>query len=312
MNFEQFPSVFLSNEQKKMQSEIAQIRADGEQAVNAATKSYRDKEASLKLGDLKKSNEKSLAENIFWAITIPIVGPFMIHPIVGVIAIIAIIAVFIEAPGVGVFVLLAICGGCALYKNNIKQKINSGEQSAMNLREQYDRHCKDISKQTDSHIGNIVSKNKAKCDKYTNAFYGEVRSRASTYIDSKMVENVANWMVEGYMRLITSQQRDAHILSVDVPFQFKVYKDKITCNLGTFDFEIERAARINSCIEQAIVARAIATDIRIAIVEKTKDNHKLNDVASEVKLEYGDDHSAAIATFSYIAKNGNYKAVEKW
>ena len=113
-------------------------------------------------------------------------------------------------------------------------------------------------------------KNQAERDQqnYLAAFEKNAQEMSVKLAESQLAKRVIEWMTDGFSRTIDAADRRKHIEHISVPFQFEVYTNKITCNLGTFDFEIERCRNLSSPLEQTALARAIAAAIQLNITMK--------------------------------------------
>lgn len=89
-----------------------------------------------------------------------------------------------------------------------------------------------------------------------------------------------------------------------------MYTNKITCNLGTYDFEIKRCSNLTSPIEQTALARAIASAIQLNIVMKYPQDESGTSIS--IYIDYNYSTECPTTTVTYVAPNGNYRAVEKW
>lgn len=130
------------------------------------------------------------------------------------------------------------------------------------------------------------------------------------YAESALATEVINWMTEGFARTIDATDRRSHIERINVPFSFNVYTNKITCNLGTYDFEIKRCANLTSPLEQTAIARAIASAIQLNITMKYPKDASGTDFVLNISYAYAENHVSASIT--YTAPNGNYRSVQSW
>lgn len=147
-------------------------------------------------------------------------------------------------------------------------------------------------------------------DFYKNEFEAIAQRTSVKYAESALADEVINWMTEGFARTIDVADRRSHIDKLNVPFIFNVYKNKITCNLGTYDFEIKRCANLTSPLEQTAIARAIATAIQLNITMKYPKDASGTAYVLDITYSYTEKYVSAFIT--YTAPNGNYRSVQNW
>lgn len=145
---------------------------------------------------------------------------------------------------------------------------------------------------------------------YKSDFEAEAQRMSVRYAESALATEVINWMTEGFARTIDATDRRSHIERINVPFSFNVYTNKITCNLGTYDFEIKRCANLTSPLEQTAIARAIASAIQLNITMKYPKDASGTDFVLNISYAYAENHVSASIT--YTAPNGNYRSVQSW
>lgn len=145
---------------------------------------------------------------------------------------------------------------------------------------------------------------------YLKAFEEEVQRRSVKFADSTLAQEVISWMSEGFYRNIDSSDRRSHIETISVPFLFSVYANKITCNIGTYDFELKRCENLESAIDQTALARAIASTIQLNVIMKYPKDVSGTEMSITIEYTYNDDRVNAL--ISYVAPNGYYKAVKNW
>lgn len=147
------------------------------------------------------------------------------------------------------------------------------------------------------------------CD-YIAQFEAAAQSMSVQFAESQLAIEVIEWMTQGFAKAIDSTDRRSHVERIYVPFMFQVYSSKITCNLGTFDFVIERCKDLESPLEQTALSRAIASAIQLNITMKYPKDASGTDIVTNIDYGYGTDH--VYTTVIYSAANGNYKAVRDW
>ena len=177
----------------------------------------------------------------------------------------------------------------------------------------------------DRELDSMISTEAAKCDQinyniqnqaaieqqnYLDAFEQNAQNMSVQLAESELAKEVIQWMTDGFSKTIDAADRRSHIEQISVPFQFKVFVDKITCNLGTYDFELKRCRNLTSPLEQTALARAIAAAIQVNITMKYPKDASGTDRAVNFEFSYTDTHP--VATLTYAAPNGNYQAVRSW
>ena len=145
---------------------------------------------------------------------------------------------------------------------------------------------------------------------YVNNFEIVAQSDSAKYAESELAKEVIQWMTEGFCKIIDATDRRSHIAEINVPFVFNVYTNKITCNLGEYDFEIHRCSELNTPIEKVAVSRAIASAIQINTVMKYTLDSSGTPVSIDIDYEY--NSQSVVTTITYKAVNGNYKDVGRW
>lgn len=162
----------------------------------------------------------------------------------------------------------------------------------------------------DQNISNIQNQAARDQRNYLKAFEKNAQNMSVKLAESQLAKRVIEWMTDGFCRTIDAADRRKHIEQINVPFRFEVYTNKITCNLGTFDFEIERCRNLSSPLEQTALARAIAAAIQLNITMKYPKDASGTDRTVNFEFTYTDSYPVVI--LSYIAPNGNYQAVTDW
>ena len=147
-------------------------------------------------------------------------------------------------------------------------------------------------------------------ENYVKNFELTAQQESVKFAESRLAKEVIEWMTEGFSKTIDATDRRSHIERINVPFAFNVYTNKITCNLGTYDFEIKRCSNLTSPIEQTALARAIASAIQLNIVMKYPQDESGTSIS--INIDYNYSTECPTTTVTYVAPNGNYRAVEKW
>lgn len=161
-----------------------------------------------------------------------------------------------------------------------------------------------------------------KYNEYVHSFDSLVQEQSVRLAESELAIEVIEWMTDGFSKTIDAVDRRPHIERIDVPFVFSVYTNKITCNLGTYDFEIKRCSELKSPIQQTALAKAIASAIQVNIMMKYPQDISGTDVSINIEYEYkceslyenGEtkNNEYPDVKITYVALNGNYQSVKEW
>lgn len=151
---------------------------------------------------------------------------------------------------------------------------------------------------------------------YRLEFEQEVKRQSIEYAESALATEVIQWMTTGLAKSIDAADRRSYINKIVVPFDFYVYTDKITCNLGTYDFQLHRCANLPNALEQAALAQAIASAIQLNITMKYPKDASGTDFVLDISCSYVHDENTGRdvvgAKICYTAPNGNYVPVQNW
>lgn len=195
----------------------------------------------------------------------------------------------------------AIIGAISCYNEQVE--INNTYSSSMSSID-----CE--KRETPPKIKNIYAECERKISEYSSQFEEEAKRLSTTFAESTLATEVIEWMTTGFAKAIDAADRRSHVESIGVPFMFKVYNNKITCNLGTFDFEIKRCRNLESPLEQTALARAIASAIQLNITMKYLKDASGTEIVTNINYSYEADSAVAILTYSAV--NGNYRTVQDW
>lgn len=200
------------------------------------------------------------------------------------------------------FVLLGAIAGIIKEVSNIQSNNEKCQKVYNDIEKEkriYEDKAASIKKETNNRI-----------TAYKNGFEDEAKKLSIKYAESALAQEVADWMTKGYIKTIESADRRSHVKKIDIPFRFDVYSNKITCNLGTYDFELQRCRNLDSPLEQVALARALASFIQLQITMKYPRDISGTDIL--INMEYVYRNSYVQTTLVYKAKNGNYESVRDW
>lgn len=169
-------------------------------------------------------------------------------------------------------------------------------------------------REEESSIENVVKKIQSDAQSEKSQYFSEFENNAQNlsvqFAESELAKEVIEWMTNGFCKTIDAADRRSHVEKITVPFVFNVFNNKITCNLGTFDFELKRCRNLNSPLEQTALARAIVSAIQLNIIMKYPKDSSGTDISIDISYSYTNEYPAT--TITYVAPNGNYKAVRGW
>ena len=145
---------------------------------------------------------------------------------------------------------------------------------------------------------------------YTGQFEKNAQDMSVQFAESELAKEVIEWMTQGFCKTIDSANRQSHVEQIIIPFAFNIHTEKITCNLGTYDFELHRCRNLNSPVEQTALARAIVSAIQLDIIMKYPKDASGTDVTINIDYSYTEEYP--VTTITYVAPNGNYETVRGW
>ena len=145
---------------------------------------------------------------------------------------------------------------------------------------------------------------------YKSEFETEARQMSVRYAESSLATEVINQLTAGFASAINAADRQSHIMTINVPFSFNVYTNKITYSRATYDFETKRYSNLTGPLEQTAIARAIAAAVQLNITMQSPHDISGTDFVLNISYTYVEDHVSASIT--YTAQNGNYRAVQSW
>lgn len=212
-----------------------------------------------------------------------------------------------DSGGAGIATWIALSIGGAILGAVLAICINAGHNSSTNSA---DKEIASEQSRCENAVTEIYAQAARDIASYKSEFEAEAQRMSVKYAESTLATDVINWMTDGFCRTIEAVDRSSHIEKINVPFSFNVYTNKITCNLGTYDFEIKRCANLTSPLQQTAIARAIASSIQLNITMKYPKDVSGTDFVLNISYSYtGDSVSVVIR---YTAPNGNYRSVQSW
>ena len=159
-------------------------------------------------------------------------------------------------------------------------------------------------------IDSIKTSANKKFNDYLTAFDVEAKRLSTSFEGSTSAKTAIDWMLGGFHKTIDAAVRSPHIIEINVPFVLNVYTDKITCNLGTFDFEKNRCSNLNSPLQQAALANFVASKLQLMTQAKYQKDSSGTSVNVKRSTAYKNDYASS--TVTYTAANGYYQHARSW
>lgn len=147
-------------------------------------------------------------------------------------------------------------------------------------------------------------------EQYYQEFESNAQQLSVQYASSKVAQEVIEWMTSRFCYSIDEAKRDSYVETIEAPFMFQVFKDKITCGFVTYNFMEKRCQDLDTNLKQAALSRAIASAIQVSII--TKYPKDITGTQVKIDLSYKYSEQASEATITYIAPNANFKAIREW
>lgn len=145
---------------------------------------------------------------------------------------------------------------------------------------------------------------------YAYEFEQAAKAEATKYVNSKLAAEVVSWMTQYFAKSIADVRREIHTEQIVVPFFFCVFSDRITCSNGTFDFISKRCENLSSRVEQAALAKVIASALQLqASMLYPRDPSGTDNI---IDVEYSYRNNSADVTMKYSAANGYFEPKRSW
>ena len=205
------------------------------------------------------------------------------------------------------FLLFSWLGAIVVFL--LREKINFPKESGKSLLKA-NKLIEEEQKNFEESIEEIKRENELRFSEYVKLFEKKAQDLSINYAESTVAVEVIDWMTDGFSKTVDSADRRSHIQEISVPFAFRTYRNKIECQLGTFDFEIKRCDELRNPLEQTALARAIAAAVQLNITMKYPEDVSGTDVVTNIFYTYNDDN--VVTTITYTALNGNYKETRGW
>ena len=191
----------------------------------------------------------------------------------------------------------------------LREKINFPKGSGKHLLKA-NNLIEEERKNLEENIEKIKQEYESRFSEHVKLFEKMAQDLSVNYAESAIAVEVIDWMTAGFCNTVDSADRRSHIQEISVPFVFRTYRNKIECQLGTFDFEIKRCDELENPLEQTALARAIAAAVQLNITMKYPEDASGTNVVTNIYYTYNDDN--VVATIVYKAPNGNYKTTRSW
>ena len=212
------------------------------------------------------------------------------------------------------FTFLIIWGFVYLYKLNTSTQINELKdvitKCDSSCTEEILKNKSHMEKEVKEEISRNAAKTNTKIELYHAAFESAAETLSKQYATSQLATTVISWISEHFWNTIKATSRATHVLNISVPYTFNIYKDKIISLQGTFDFTQKRCQILTDGIDQAALARGIASNVRTVII--TKNLSTPIDQNCDIEIEYEYNGSCVNVKMEYKAINGNYTEARTW
>lgn len=191
--------------------------------------------------------------------------------------------------------LIGIVLGYFDRKRNIKNLENSIDDD----KRQLNRETEQLDSEMELEIRNV----KKEFEKYCSEFEIQSQKMSFRFEKSQLTVMIVDWMSEGYIRMIQAMNNRANSIdSINIPFNYSVYKNSIICDLGVFDFDSQRCKELESPLEQAALAKAIASGVKNRIVRKfTESDNELIPYV-DLSIKYSLISADIVLTYLYKMK----------
>lgn len=147
-------------------------------------------------------------------------------------------------------------------------------------------------------------------------------------VDSPAVAAIAKWIIDMLAPLIQGMARDSFLETADCDLRYLVYRDRISvswtsCENGVFWFEGARLSSLSGPLEQAAVARAVASAVQLELMMRFPTDPSGTTPTVDIRHSYLTlDASCGYVSYEkdgyadthimYTAPNGYYQAVRSW
>lgn len=149
-----------------------------------------------------------------------------------------------------------------------------------------------------------------KIEDYECQFEQAAIAEAAKYVNSNLVAEVKSWMTQYFANGIANVKRESYTETVVVPFSFRVFPDRITCGNKTFDFNSKRCENLSNRVEQAALARVIASALQLQISMLYPCDP--SGTENTIGIQYSYSNDSADVTMKYSAANGYFEPKRSW
>lgn len=144
----------------------------------------------------------------------------------------------------------------------------------------------------------LCHENQKRLEEYTAAFLKNAKEMSARFSESQAGQEIAAWLTDGFSRTIRTADRSVHVEKIQVPFTFNVYTDKVTSNIGTYNFEKHRYRNLTTPLEQTALAVAIATAIEVNIRTAFPQDVSGTDITFDITYAYTETYPAVQMTYT--------------
>lgn len=166
---------------------------------------------------------------------------------------------------------------------------------------------------TEKRINNTNEESERMIAEYAAQFERAVADKITQYVDSKLTEEIVQWLSKAFADRIERADRSSHIERIYIPFEFNVFCNSISYDKGILDFQKKRWENLQGCVEQTALARVLASAIQLKITMRFPQDPSSSGNLIDIKYFSETQHQRVqTVEVSYSAANGYYKPVQSW
>lgn len=168
-------------------------------------------------------------------------------------------------------------------------------------------------------IQQILNQADIEKENYRRNFEAEAQQLSTQYVSSPLTLEISCWMTEKFSKIIEEKPRVNSIEIIEIPFSFDVnahsvrYESRFERKF--FNFTEERYSNLETPMEQAALAHAIAS-----IIKTNTENKYQTDVCgtnttvlTSFQYHYADRENYKLSVqLTYTAPNSLYQAIRDW
>lgn len=309
------PKTFRDNANKKSAEEILIIKEETAQKIKSAESSLSSKLAILERANKNTNITKGFAAAGFIASIATFVYLFFAFPHESDIQqFYASFGIVLTRTGditgmgslllfgmPGIVFLIIFLAGLGINSSLIRRRTKEIDQLKKGTEERVAKYKSDL----ENKVQEIQDETEKQIDKQRQDYEKKRRSDSVKYANSNVAKEIIAMLLEGFKKNINASDRRPHIKDINVPFSFKVYKDRIETPYGLYDFEIERVSKLTDFEDQTSLANAVAQIVYTEIIAAYPEDISGGEVLPmAIDIEYGQEW--VMASMTYRASNKNY------